>query len=185
MLVIRECERVEKTIFVVEGKNDANALRNAGVMCPIVTTNGSRVSKNTLSYLKLLEKDHTIIVLTDPDYPGQRIRSIIEAHLSCSQHIFIEKKYCIAGKKVGIEHVDIKRLQNAIKDIKTYQHENETLTYDDFLSLKLTGIDSKIRREMLCKQLNIGYCNAKTLFKRLNYLSCTKVQLEKILGDRK
>lgn len=175
---------MEKVIFVVEGKNDAHALKRAGIVSPIVTTNGSHVSKQTLSYLKLLEKDHDIIILTDPDFPGQRIRTILENYLDNPKHIFIDKKLCIASKKVGIEHVSIDKLQEALKDVKSYQTEVLSLSYEDFILLKLTGYpDSKQRRLAISRSYNIGYCNAKTLFKRLNYLSCYKVDLEKILGE--
>ena len=39
--------------------------------------NGSEISDETLDLIKELSKNHNIIVFTDPDYPGERIRKKI------------------------------------------------------------------------------------------------------------
>lgn len=177
---------MDKVVFVVEGKNDAHALVRAGVQSVIVTTNGSHLSKKCISYIKKLSDDHEIIVLVDPDYPGQRIRSILEQHIPNARHIFIDQKLCRQGKKVGIEHVDVEKLKDALSDIKIYQKKYETLSYDQFITLGLTGQpNSANSRRCVCDYLNIGHCNAKTLFKRLNYLSFTQAEIAKILGESK
>ena len=67
---------IVKPVIVVEGTSDVNKL-SLLVDADYVVTNGSEVSRETLRYIKELSKTRQIIILTDPDYPGERIRNII------------------------------------------------------------------------------------------------------------
>ena len=63
-------------VIVVEGKSDVAFLSNF-INAQFVTTNGSEISKETIEYLKTLSKNKDIYVLTDPDFPGERIRKVL------------------------------------------------------------------------------------------------------------
>ena len=66
-----------KEIIVVEGRDDTNRVKEA-IDCDTFETNGSALTKKKIERLIFLEKTRGLIVLTDPDYAGKRIRSIIE-----------------------------------------------------------------------------------------------------------
>lgn len=63
--------------IVVEGKDDTTAIKRA-VHADTIETNGSAISADTIKRIKLAQEKRGVIVFTDPDYPGRRIRAIIE-----------------------------------------------------------------------------------------------------------
>ena len=67
-------------VIVVEGKSDVTFLQEF-VDAIFVTTNGSEISKETIEYIKELKKNNRVIVLTDPDSPGNRIRNILNEQI--------------------------------------------------------------------------------------------------------
>ena len=79
-----------KEIIVVEGRDDTNRVKEA-VDCDTFETNGSALTKKKIERLIYLEKTRGIIVLTDPDYAGKRIRNIIEKNIPTAKHAYISK----------------------------------------------------------------------------------------------
>ena len=74
-------------VIVVEGKTDVSFL-SSFVEAEFVTTNGSEISKETIDYLKKIAANKYIYVLTDPDYPGERIRKKILEIVPCAKEAF-------------------------------------------------------------------------------------------------
>ena len=157
-------------ILVVEGRHDYARLKDifSGL---IITTNGSEISDKTLNLLKEYSKNNRIIVFTDPDYPGERIRKRITEVCPNASHIFIKNKFCKSknNKKVGVEHADIEDLKALLKDIFEPTQNNKFWDLNKLIELKLSSdINSKSRREYISDKLNIGSPNTKTLINRLN-----------------
>lgn len=65
-----------KEIIVVEGKDDTAKLKQA-LDVDTIETNGSAINKDILAQIAHAKTKRGVIVFTDPDYPGQRIRQII------------------------------------------------------------------------------------------------------------
>ena len=78
-------------IIVVEGKNDVAAVKRA-VNADCVSVSGLGINKKMIKFLKELDKKRGIIVLMDPDSPGEKIRSIISEQIPGSKHAFIDRK---------------------------------------------------------------------------------------------
>ena len=77
-------------LIVVEGKSDVALLSNY-FDCEFVTTNGSDIPGGTIEYLKTAKQNgKNIVVLTDPDSPGKRIRDILDQNIPELSHAFIE-----------------------------------------------------------------------------------------------
>ena len=74
-----------KDVIVVEGQSDVNKLRLL-IDADYVITNGSEISRETIEYIKTLSLTRRIIILTDPDYPGMRIREIISQAVPSALH---------------------------------------------------------------------------------------------------
>ena len=150
-------------ILVVEGKSDVSLLSNY-FDCEFVITNGSEISKDTINYLKECSKSKEIIVLTDPDTPGKRIRDVLDSNIPNLTHCFIEKSHAIKHGKVGVAECDIDEIKKALK----HKFVNKVNTVDiismsDLYDLGLCGNDdSKNKREIIFKKLNLGFGNAKT-----------------------
>lgn len=171
-------------IIVVEGTHDEIKVKAAFPNAECIITNGSEISDDTISLIKEMAKKHRIIIFTDPDSPGERIRSKILDAVPNASSAFLRKKECISNnkKKVGIEHATVDAIKEALKDIYTPSNNEDTITLNDLYLLGLNGEkDSAILREKIADILNIGKPNAKTFLKRLNLLQITKKELIDLL----
>ena len=92
-----------KEVIVVEGKSDTIAVKRA-TNADTIETNGSAIDNETLQRIAHAERTRGVIVFTDPDYPGRRIRAVIEERIPTVKHAFLDKKKTIAknGKSLGI-----------------------------------------------------------------------------------
>ena len=168
-------------IIVVEGKDDTTAIKRA-VGADTIETNGSAISEETLRRIEHAQKKRGVIVFTDPDYPGQRIRAIIEERIPGVKHAFLAKEKTIAknGKGLGIEHASDEDIRIALQNVytvSTSEQLEEQITLEDLMLAKLIGHpQSKERRNKLGDILNIGMTNGKQLHKRLIMFQITVEQ---------
>ncbi|WP_431808750.1 ribonuclease M5 [Lysinibacillus sphaericus] len=168
-------------VIVVEGKDDTTAIKRA-VQADTIETNGSAISEETLKRIQHAQDKRGVIVFTDPDYPGRRIRAIIEQHVSGVKHAFLPKSKTIAknGKGLGIEHAADEDIREALSLVYT-PNNNESITDDitleDLMTARLIGHPlAKRRRDRLGEILNIGATNGKQLHKRLKMFQITEQQ---------
>ena len=171
-----------KEIIVVEGKSDLIFL-SSFLDADIITTNGSEISKETLELIKKANETRGVIVLTDPDYPGIRIRNIISEYIGDCKHAFVEKSKAIKGKKVGIAETKKEDILNALENVITFKKDSKKEVYEtDLYELGLIGKeDSKNKREKICNYYRLGWCNGKTFLKRINMFGLTKKDLEEVM----
>ena len=170
-----------KETIIVEGKNDAVKLHSM-MDVNIITTDGTHLSKEKLLLIKETQQKHGVIIFTDPDYPGYMIREKINTSVSGCKNAFITSDKARYKGKVGIEHATKEEITNALANLITYQYKEPKLSYDNLRCLGLIGEqESNKLRLYVSKHLNIGYCNGKTLLKRLNMLDITSERLELIL----
>ena len=156
-------------VIVVEGKNDKNKIESIFKDAFVLITNGSEINKDTINTIKELSKNNEIILCLDPDGPGERIRRKILEEVPSCKNVYAEKSKAISKnqRKVGIEHMSREDILALFENVYESKYESN-ITYLDLYDLGL--MNSKIKREKLCQRLNIGYCNAKQLVKRLNML---------------
>lgn len=170
-------------VVVVEGRHDYVRIKQVYPDLPVLITNGSAVTDEFLNQIKKLSINHEIILLLDPDYPGEKIRKTIAAHCENVSHAFVKREYAISknGKKVGIEHTDLYVLKEVLNNItKTDYHDN--ITFQDLYDLGLiAGAESKKKRIKICDKFNIGYANGKQLVHRLNLFNITLNQVKEVL----
>lgn len=175
-----------KEVIVVEGKNDTNVLKSY-FECDTIETHGTHLSETTLKLIEEANKVRGIIIFTDPDSPGEKIRSTINQRINGCKNAFVHKENSRTVKKVGIEHASRETLEQALSHVVTFDVETHSdLVMNDFVELGLTaGDDSKHLRKILSQKLGIGESNAKTLFKRCHMLQLNRKDLETLLGSNK
>ncbi|MBH0159013.1 MULTISPECIES: ribonuclease M5 [Fictibacillus] len=174
-----------KEIIVVEGKSDTLAIKRS-VLADTIETNGSEISIDTLNRIKRAHETRGIIVFTDPDFPGKRIREIISEYVPGCKHAYLEKADAIAkgDKGVGVEHASREAIVEALEHVREelLEVEDEMISWEDLMAAGLTGgPDSKHRREVIGRELRLGYMNAKQLHKRLNMFRVTPEEFEQAL----
>ncbi|MBR2825528.1 MAG: ribonuclease M5 [Solobacterium sp.] len=171
-----------KEVIVVEGKHDTATLKKFFI-CDTIETNGLSLSEETLQFIKDVQKKRGIIILTDPDSPGNRIRDKINQSVENCKNAFLQKKDARTNKKVGIEHAQENVLIEALENVVTYEKTpTQTITTADFYELGLLGqTNSKQLRNQVGEKLHIGSGTAKTMLHRMNCLKIQKEELERLL----
>jgi ribonuclease M5 len=173
-----------KEVIVVEGKSDTVAVKRA-TGADTIETNGSAIDEDTLIRIQHAEEVRGVIVFTDPDYPGRRIRAIIEERIPTVKHAFLAKKKTIAknGKGLGIEHASDEDIREAIRSVYTTEDAPFVeITLVDLMEANLIGHpNARRRRERLSDLLQIGQVNGKGLKKRLEMFRISKEKLNDTL----
>lgn len=166
-------------IIVVEGKSDI-AFLSQFIDAEFVPTNGSEIPAKTIEYLKKAQEKRSIFVLTDPDFPGKRIRDVLDENIPNLKHCFVSKEKSIKKNKVGVAESSKEEVLSALAQyISVNKDDAGSLTENDLLKLGLIGSESsKIKREIVCEKYHLGFCNAKTFLKRINYAKLSLSDLE-------
>lgn len=164
-----------KEVIVVEGRDDITAVKRA-VEAEVIAVSGFGINGKTIEKIKEAQKRQGVIVLTDPDFAGEKIRRIISKRVPDAKHAYITQSEGRKGDDIGVENASpetiIKALNKAKCEIKEARHEFDA---QDMYFFKLTGDkDSKKRRDLIGKVLGIGYCNSNQLVTRLNNYGISK-----------
>lgn len=160
-----------KEVIVVEGKTDTAILQKLFDV-DTIETHGLALNENTLDIIEQTYQSRGVIILTDPDYPGMKIRDAIVQRIPNAKHAFVDKKDAIGKNKVGIAEAREEAIISAIKNVVTFSQNIQSISWQEFLSLNIMG--NKDRRLKIYQQFHLGYGNVKTLFKRLNMVGITK-----------
>lgn len=165
-------------IIVVEGKNDQQKINQAFPNITVLTTNGSAINNEFLLKLKTLSNNNEIILLLDPDYPGNKIRQTINIFLPTVTNAYIKKEDCLNNEgKVGIEYASIEAIKKALSNIR-YKKDNSDITLHFLVDLGYLGMpNSKTKRNNLLNKLNLGKANGKTFIKLLKAYGITKKEV--------
>lgn len=169
-----------KEVIVVEGKHDLEHLSKF-VDADIIYSNGMHISNEFLDLCERLNKKQGIIIFTDPDGPGERIRKKIMARVGECKHASLHVAQSKKKQKVGIEHADKEDIIESLKKSATLGDSLNSLSSAQFIELGLSGgKESKFKRDLLSEAFKFPVSNAKTCLKYLNmlgidYESCIKV----------
>lgn len=177
-------------VVVVEGKDDTANLKQYYEV-DTYETQGSAISEEDLERIERLDDLRGVIVFTDPDHSGERIRRLIMTAIPTVKHAFLNRdeakpKSKTKGHSLGVEHASFEDLEKALGHV-TSNFEDEAdfdITHADLVRLGLIGhTDSRRRREYLGQSLRIGYSNAKQLLKRLALFGITLAEVEEIMEN--
>lgn len=163
-------------IVIVEGKDDTVRVKQA-VDCDTIETNGSAINETTLQAIEHAAEKRGVIILTDPDYPGNKIRTIIEKRVPSAKQAFVDAQVARSKRgKIGIEHAPLDAIHDALTNVSTpFDSDVETVSKELLVDLGLImGPGARERRSKVCNHLKLGYCNGKQLFHRLNAFGVTE-----------
>lgn len=171
-----------KEIIVVEGKNDIHRL-NQVIDAEMISVSGQGINEDIFKTLESLNKKRGLIVLMDPDHQGDKIRALINERIPGLKNAFVDKKDCRTKDDIGIEHATDQSILKALESMITYDQKSvDNVTMQTMVKLKLAGNNqAKENRKFVSEYFNIGWCNAKTMMKRLNMLNITENQLESVV----
>lgn len=177
-----------KEVIVVEGRDDITAVKRA-VEAEVIAVGGFGINKKVISRIKEAQKRQGVIVLTDPDFAGEKIRKIISKRVEGIKHAYISQKDGIKGDDIGVENAEPEIIMRALKSAKCeIKEKRQEFNSRDMIMHNLTGNESaKARRDRLGNVLGIGYCNSAQFVTRLNNYGITREEftaaLKKMDGE--
>jgi ribonuclease M5 len=173
-----------KEIIVVEGKDDVSAVKRA-VEAEVITTEGFRLSRATLEQIKRAQRGPGVIIFTDPDTVGEKIRKRIDEKVAGCKHAFLPKEDATSDGDIGIENATPIAIQEALRKVRTLKTDREDeFTQKDLIRGGLIGSPraSELRAK-IGQTLGIGYTNAKQFLTRLNNYGVSREEFEEALKN--
>lgn len=178
-LMMKEKQQMEKITIkeaiVVEGRDDTAAI-NRAVSALTIETHGFGMPEKMWGIIEKAYEEQGIIIFTDPDYAGEKIRKKIAARFPACKQAFLPKGKALKNGNVGVENARPQDIIDALNNAHCTTSEREaSFTEEDLFTWGLIGCpQAKERREKLGNLLSIGYGNSKTFLKKLNQFSITK-----------
>ncbi|GAA3411778.1 ribonuclease M5 [Paenibacillus hodogayensis] len=159
-----------REIIVVEGRDDTVAIRRA-VEAETIETGGSAINEQVLQRIAMAQERRGVIVFTDPDHAGERIRKIIAARVPGCKHAFVSREEAMRKADIGVENASPEAIVKALANVRTDVGEDALgepdITMDDLMAAGLlVHPQAAARRLEMGKLLGIGYCNGKQFYKR-------------------
>lgn len=190
-----------KQAIIVEGKYDKAKLSSL-IDATILTTGGFDIfrDKQKLALIRTLAEKNGVIILTDSDAAGFRIRNYIAGAVDADKitHVYIpdlfgkerRKVHPSAEGKLGVEGVPADILMKAfrragvmVEQDQPVQTGGEPVTKADLVAWGLSGGDNSFAmRQRLLKQLHLpARMNTNALLKVVNSLY-TRSQFKQIVS---
>ncbi|MGO4937637.1 ribonuclease M5 [Fundicoccus sp. Sow4_H7] len=181
---------VPEEVIVVEGRDDSKRLMEVyGQKIKLIETGGSAIDSETIQRIQQAAEQFGVIVFTDPDIQGQRIRQIItqsvpkvkQAHLSRD-----DARPNSLLKSLGVEHASDESIKNALADVATPSdgHVQKELTTRELMQLGLTNHPKAAqRRQAVADRYRLGHVNTKQLQKQLALYQVDYVDLAKFIKE--
>ncbi|WP_128896605.1 ribonuclease M5 [Longirhabdus pacifica] len=169
-------------VIVVEGKDDTTAIKRA-VDADTIETGGSAINKQIIASIRLAQKRRGVIIFTDPDFAGEKIRKTIASQVSGCKHAFITQDEAKRKKNIGVENASPATIKKALEEVKSESTAwNPQVTMQDLIVSQLVSHPHAASRRLeMGNLLRIGCCNGKQFLKRLSVFQITKEEFERAL----
>lgn len=171
-------------IIIVEGKSDLQKLKKIfGENLITIETNGLGFDNKKLNLIKELSKNNKIIIFTDPDGPGKKIRETLIEYLDTDVYnaFILKKDINKNSKKIGIAEANETAIKNALNNLITYNKNNESISWNEYVN---NNFYLKINRNKMTSYYNLSEkLSSKSLFKWINWMNLKVSDIEKIIGE--
>jgi len=173
-----------REVIVVEGKDDTVAIQRA-VEADTIETGGSAIHDSVIKRIALAQKRRGVILFTDPDYVGEKIRKTIARRVSGCKHAFLSRHEAIGKGDIGVEYARPEAIRRALEQVRTEMSiVTLELGWKDLMEARLTMYErSNERRRQLGEILGIGHCNAKQMLKRFRIFQIGREEFERALSE--
>lgn len=168
-----------REMIVVEGKGDTAAIQRA-VQADTIETRGSAIDEEIMARIRLAQARRGVIIFTDPDYAGERIRSKIIEQVPDCKHAFLPQEAAMMRGDIGIEHAAPEVIRQALNDVRsTYEGFPSQISWSDLWRCGLVNHPDAAKRRMIMGQaMGIGYGNGKTFYKRCHMFQISREEFE-------
>ena len=165
-------------IIVVEGTGDTSFL-SSFIDALYVETNGFDLKDREIDFLTNSNKQ--IIVLTDSDESGKRIRQNLLDKIPHAISVEVDLDHCNKKGKHGVAECDREEIINKLNLYLMKENtRRKNIKTSDLINL---GIANKEIREHVCQELHLGVCNQKELIKRIDFLKIDFSEIERAVNE--
>lgn len=173
-----------KEVLIVEGKMDVVAI-NKAVEADCIITGGFTLNRRTLDNIQHAYNRRGIIILTDPDSAGERIRKFLTQRFPNAKHAFVPRLDATANNDIGIEQASPQAIRAALERVRTLSFEpTNEFSMSDLINNRLNGVPEAVeRRSKLGEILGLGFANAKNFLRRLNHYGVTRAEFNAALKE--
>jgi hypothetical protein len=172
-----------KEVIVVEGKSDIQRIHQA-IEADCIATEGFTLRKDVIDQIRVAYEKRGIIILTDPDTAGERIRRVLTKKFPNAQHAFVPRDEAYANDDIGIEQASPKSILKALSVLHTESLvSSDEFTMGDLVKHGLSGFpNSADKRAAVGAILGIGYGNGKQFLYRLNHYCISRDEFEQAVS---
>lgn len=158
-----------KEIIIVEGRDDEAAVKRA-VEAETIATHGFGISAETFARIDKAYTERGIIIFTDPDSAGEKIRKRLSERFPEGKHAFLPREEASRDGDIGIENAGPESIREALNRARAVIADRRAeFRREDMQEYGLAGVTGAAeRRDKLGKRLGIGYGNSKVFLSRLN-----------------
>lgn len=182
--------KIPTQVIIVEGRDDtARLIETFGPEVRIIETGGSALNQATRARIKQAAEQFGIIIFTDPDFQGLRLRRIIsEENPEAKQaHLLPEEsRGNKIGASLGVEHASPDTIRAAIAVVADLEVSEavERIPLADLVRLQLIGHPAATsRRAQVAQHFHLGHLNGKQLQKQLALYQITIEKLTAFLNQ--
>ncbi|ATZ21212.1 ribonuclease M5 [Mesoplasma tabanidae] len=171
-------------IIIVEGKSDSQKLKQIyGQNLITIETNGLGFDDKKLNLIKELSKKNKIIIFTDPDGPGKKIRETLIEFLDVDvfNAFILKQDINKESKKIGIAEANEEAIKKALNNLITYNKNNNSISWNNYVQ---NDFYVKENRNKITKHFGLNNeMSSKSLFKWLNWMNLNVEEIENIVGE--
>ena len=173
-----------REVLIVEGKSDTAAIRRA-LEADTIETGGFTLAPSTLRKIEAAYNKRGIIILTDPDGAGNRIRRFLTERFPNAGQAFIPRIDATANGDVGVEQASPQAILAALNKVRHHDFAPQSeFTERDLIMNGLSGGSmAASKRDKMAALLGIGYGNAKCFLQRLNTYGVTRAEFKSALAE--
>ncbi len=161
-------------VIVVEGTSDSSYL-SSFINALFIETNGYDIKQGDLEFLTHFNK--RIIILTDSDEAGNKIREKLNKSLNNPINVLVDPKQCNKNGKHGVAECSKEEVLNKLS---LYLNKDKAVT--NVISLRdlidITNNEKSIK-EFISLFFHLGTTKNKEMLKRLNVLEINKNIIER------
>lgn len=165
-----------REIIVVEGRDDESAIKQA-VDAQVIKTHGFGIARKTWELIEKAYEDRGIIIFTDPDFAGEKIRRRLKEKFPAAKEAFLAREDAAKAGDIGIENARPEAIVEALEKARCTKLEaaEALFTKQDMMADGLSGSSGAFqRREAVGRILGIGGGNTLTFLNKLNNFGITK-----------
>ncbi|MFQ9893102.1 MAG: ribonuclease M5 [Emergencia sp.] len=174
-----------KEAIIVEGRDDTAAIQRA-VDAVTIETHGFGMPDTMWPLIEKAYNTQGVILFTDPDYAGEKIRRLISDRFPDCKQAFLPKGKALKGSNIGVENAKPEDIVEALENARCTDscQTADLFTVEDLVAWGLAGTtEAKERRERLGNRLSIGYGNSKAFLRKLNQFGISREEFLKQAED--